>query len=68
MRIGLLIEGDGGGAVASALATWPAIAPAVKIGPATPAASDHAVAGPLRKFVKRARSPIRAMPVRLNCG
>ena len=39
--------------LASAVRTWPAIAPAVKIGPDNPAARDHAVAGPLRKFAER---------------
>ena len=40
--------------VASALETCPAMAPAVNSGPATAAATDHATAGPVRKFANAA--------------
>jgi hypothetical protein len=53
--------------VASALATWPAIAPAVNSGPASPAIADHAIDGPVRKFESAALIEPNE-PVSESCG
>ena len=70
----LAFEGIGSGFIqwpvallASALATWPPIAPAVKSGPARPAAIDQASDGAVRKLLNAALTE-PSEPVNDNCG